>query len=162
MERRNPRSRRTKIARGEVIVGTIVGFTEMGEPLVDIAGNREFERPLPARSTAPHCPTEVGCQVVLAFEQGDLRKPVILGVLCKATAHVEGTLPRKPDPVRADLAAIVDGERLVLTADREIVLRCGEASITLTRAGKILLRGTYVLSRSSGVNRIKGGSVQIN
>jgi hypothetical protein len=53
-------------------------------------------------------------------------------------------------------------ERLELTASREIVLRCGDASITLTRAGKIILRGAYLLSRSSGVNKIKGGSVQIN
>ena len=58
--------------------------------------------------------------------------------------------------------AAVDNERLVLTADKEIVLRCGKASITLTRAGKILIRGAYLLSRSSGVNRIKGGSVQLN
>ncbi|MEP7119602.1 MAG: hypothetical protein ABJE95_01785, partial [Byssovorax sp.] len=36
------------------------------------------------------------------------------------------------------------------------------SSITLTRAGKILIRGAYVLTRSSGVNRIQGGSVQIN
>jgi hypothetical protein len=56
----------------------------------------------------------------------------------------------------------VDGERIVFRADRELVLRCGEASITLTRAGKVIIRGTYLLSRSSGVNRIKGGSVQIN
>ena len=42
------------------------------------------------------------------------------------------------------------------------MLRCGQASLTLTRAGKILLSGTYVLSHSSGVNRVKGGSVQIN
>jgi hypothetical protein len=53
-------------------------------------------------------------------------------------------------------------ERLELVAEQEIVLRCGEASITLTKAGKIVLRGAYVLSRSSGVNKIKGGSVQIN
>jgi hypothetical protein len=58
--------------------------------------------------------------------------------------------------------AEVDGERLVFTAKKEIVLRCGKASITLTRAGKVLIRGIYLLSRSSGVNRIKGGSVQIN
>ena len=31
-----------------------------------------------------------------------------------------------------------------------------------TKAGKVILGGAYVLSRSSGVNRIKGGSVQIN
>jgi hypothetical protein len=47
-------------------------------------------------------------------------------------------------------------------AGKEIVLRCGDASITLTRAGKILIKGAYVLSRSSGVNRIQGGAVEIN
>jgi hypothetical protein len=55
-----------------------------------------------------------------------------------------------------------DGERLVFSAEKEIVLRCGNASITLTRAGKVLIRGAYLLARSSGVNRIQGGSVQIN
>jgi hypothetical protein len=43
-----------------------------------------------------------------------------------------------------------------------MVLRCGKASITLTRAGKVLIQGSYVLSRSTGVNRVKGGAVQIN
>jgi hypothetical protein len=58
--------------------------------------------------------------------------------------------------------ARLDGERIVLTAGQEIELRCGKASLILTRAGKVLIRGAYLLSRSSGVNRIKGGSVQIN
>ena len=51
---------------------------------------------------------------------------------------------------------------MVLSAQEEIVLRCGKASITLTKAGKVLIEGAYVLSRSSGVNRIRGGSVQLN
>jgi hypothetical protein len=58
--------------------------------------------------------------------------------------------------------AEIDGERLELKSEREIVLRCGKASITLTRDGKILIRGTYLLNRSVGTNRIQGGSVQIN
>jgi hypothetical protein len=58
--------------------------------------------------------------------------------------------------------AELDGERVVLSAEREISLKCGEASITLTAAGKILIRGTYVLTRSSGANRIKGATVEIN
>src|SRR4051812_15153812 len=53
-------------------------------------------------------------------------------------------------------------ERIEICAEKEIVLRCGKASITLTRSGKILIRGTYVLSRSSGAQRIQGASVQIN
>lgn len=63
-----------------------------------------------------------------------------------------------PRPVRA----ILDTERRVISADREVVLQCGKASITLTRAGKVIIRGEYVLTRSAGVNRIKGASVQIN
>ena len=56
----------------------------------------------------------------------------------------------------------IDGKRVTFDAKEQIVLRCGKSSITLTRAGKILIRGAYLLNRSSGVNRIKGGSVQIN
>jgi len=50
----------------------------------------------------------------------------------------------------------------VLKAKQEIVLECGRASITLTSAGKVLIRGAYLSSRSSGVHRIKGASVEIN
>lgn len=60
------------------------------------------------------------------------------------------------------LSVSIDGDAVVLAAEREIVLRCGKASLTLTREGHVVLRGEYVLSRATGVNRIKGGSVQIN
>ena len=66
------------------------------------------------------------------------------------------------DAPRPALYVQVDGERVVLSAAREIVLRCGGASITLTRAGKVLITGEYVLTRARGLNRIRGGSVQIN
>ena len=56
----------------------------------------------------------------------------------------------------------IDGKRITFDAREEIVLKCGKASITLTRAGKILIRGAYLLSRSTGVNKIKGGSIQLN
>ncbi len=55
-----------------------------------------------------------------------------------------------------------DGQRMVVSAKEQLVLRCGQASITLTKAGKVLIDGTHVLSRASGVNRVKGGSVQLN
>jgi hypothetical protein len=98
--------------------------------------------------------SRLGAEVALAFPSGNSEQPLILGLL--ETANVQAPSSSQP------LQATVDSDRLELTADREIVLRCGKASITLTRAGKVLIRGAYVLSRSSGVNRIKGGSVQIN
>ena len=54
---------------------------------------------------------------------------------------------------------VVDGRKIAFIAKEEIVLRCGKSSITLTKAGKVIIRGAYLLNRSSGVNRIKGGSV---
>jgi hypothetical protein len=50
----------------------------------------------------------------------------------------------------------------VLSAEREIVLHCGDASITLTRAGKVIIKGRYLISRSSGYNKVKGAAVEIN
>src|SRR5262245_16676544 len=125
-----------------VVVGRLAGLDGAG-PRVEWAG--EVVR---ARATVPIDAGHVGRDVVLAFEEGDPSRPIILGVI-----H---------DPSSKPVAASVDGESILIDGRREIVLKCGRASITLTRAGKILLRGTYVLSRSSGVNRIKGGSVQIN
>jgi hypothetical protein len=59
------------------------------------------------------------------------------------------------------IEANVDGKRVVITADQEITLRCGDASLTLRRDGKILLRGAYVETYARGLNRIKGAQVMI-
>lgn len=57
---------------------------------------------------------------------------------------------------------VVDGERKQIEGLKEIVLRCGKASITLSNNGRITIRGAYVETRASGTNRIKGGAVLIN
>jgi hypothetical protein len=57
---------------------------------------------------------------------------------------------------------VVDGERKQIEGSKEIVLRCGKASITLRSNGRIIIRGAYVETRASGTNRIKGGAVLIN
>ncbi|MBL9072901.1 hypothetical protein [Tabrizicola sp.] len=57
---------------------------------------------------------------------------------------------------------VADGERLVIEAGREMTLRCGKASITMTADGRVTIRGTQVLSRAEGPNRVQGASVQLN
>jgi hypothetical protein len=56
----------------------------------------------------------------------------------------------------------VDGERIRLRASQELILECGQAKVTLTRAGKVIIDGAYVSSRSTGVNRLKGATVDVN
>jgi len=135
------------------VLGRLAGLGDSGEPLVDFPENPS-DQPLPARSVVAIEPGAIGQDVVLLFERGSLQKPIVMGLLRPPTPTTA------PAPAPADVE--IDGERIVLAAEKEIVLRCGEASLTLTRAGKVLIRGAYLLSRSSGVNRIKGGSVQIN
>lgn len=60
------------------------------------------------------------------------------------------------------IEADVDGRRVRIIAQDEIVLECGQASVTLRRNGRIIIRGTYVETHSEGTNRIKGGQVRIN
>jgi hypothetical protein len=144
-----------------VVIGTLFGLTDMGEPLVDFPANPAGEHLL-ARSAVTLGKGEIGREVALLFEGGDPRRPIIMGLI----QYPERVQPTSSERIRSEtqnfMEAEVDGERLVFTAKKEIILRCGKASITLTRAGKVLIRGTYLLSRSSGVNRVKGGSVQIN
>ena len=92
------------------------------------------------------------------FESGDPKMPIVIGLMEPRPKVSEQPSESAQKPLDVQL----DGERLEFTANREIVLKCGKATITLTRAGKIILRGAYLLSRSSGVNQIKGGSIQLN
>lgn len=145
------------IKPGEVVIGKMVGLDEKGVPLVDYFGN-PTQQSVPALTTLPLSQEHLGREVALLFAEGDLKKPVIVGLIHpiveKAFAAEEQT--------NWSLEAHLDGQRVILSAQREIVLQCGKASITLTRAGKIIIRGVHILSRASGLNRVKGAAVEIN
>lgn len=134
-------------------VGVLVAFAEVSTPLVVCAAPDGSA--LAARTTIDLRPEHIGSEVLVLFENGDPARPIVIGRLRKDSGW-----PAREAPPQVDVDA--DGRRLTLAVKDELILRCGQASITLTAAGKVLIQGTYVSSRSSGVNRIKGGSVQIN
>jgi len=156
-----------------VVIGVLAGVDDRGRPLVAYAGNPQL-LPVAARSTGNVDPAAAGREVALLFEGGDIAKPLLIGVV-QSERHTGGSDSRPSGTVDAAgtpeestqttpdrTEVLVDDERVDIEARERIVLRCGKASITLTRAGKVIIRGAYVSSRSSGANRIKGGSVQIN
>lgn len=131
------------------------GFDMQDQPLVTGMAQLPGEIVL-ARTTIPLLRETVGADIVVLCEQGNPRRPIIMGVV--------GSKPVSPaDSDTQPLISVdADDDRYVISAEREIVLRCGEASITLTRAGKVIIKGNYILSRSSGYNKIKGAAVDIN
>ena len=138
-----------------VVIGLLLSINELGQPLVAYPGNPD-ETARIARSSAQLTTKDVGCEVALLFEGGDPKLPLVIGKIQQTRKTTD------QDQDESANIAELDGESIVLSARHNITLKCGKASITLTKAGKVLVRGTYLLTRSSGVNRIKGGSVQIN
>jgi hypothetical protein len=141
-------------------VGWVVGWNAAGAPMVDFPNNPAGPRA--ARSTVPFSDDHVSrkrLEVVLVFEHQGVDKPIVIGVLEPPTPKV---VEADRAPTKPPLEVEVDDERLVLTADKEIVLRCGESELIMRRNGRVVIRGAYVETRATGLNRIKGGSVLIN
>jgi hypothetical protein len=129
-----------------VITATLIGFDPDSGFLVLLPGEQET---VPALSAVALSERDIGCSVLLTvgLRQDDF--PVITG---RRAGGREPSAPRTRS----------GGDRLVLQATREIELRCGDSSIVLTRAGKVLVKGNFVLTHARGINRIRGACVQIN
>lgn len=138
-----------------VVIGELIAMTDEGRTPLVLFPNQPGTAALKARTVIDLHGPHIGSKVVLMFERGDPTKPIVMGLLREGEGW---PLNEHPGQVEVD----ADGERMIVSAESEIVLRCGKASITLTKAGKVMIQGTYVSSRSSGVNRVKGGSIQLN
>lgn len=167
----------TVLPQGEVIIGELVQISALGEPMVNFTLNRSGH-PLISISTIAVTRKQLGRKVVLMFQEGELSKPIIIGFVHSPlhemienfeltttqneSEQTDEGVDHSPALDLAKTTTVVDGKKVQIEAHEEIVLKCGEASITLTKAGKIMIRGKYLLNRSTGVNRILGGSVQVN
>ncbi len=170
------------VAAGIIVLGFVVNLDEQGRPLVDFNGNPSSV-PLVAFTTSSISKKHISRQVALLFKNGDLNYPVIMGIIhnplddllenfeltpVEDSKKDDGAEASKETHAQAegksqdDNLVYVDGKQVCIEGAEEVIFKCGKASITLTKSGKILIRGTYLLNRATGVNRIMGGSVQVN
>lgn len=149
------------------VVGTIAHIDDRGCAWVDFPHN-PMGAPVRARSivdnpasplaTADH---NVGQPALLVFENDDPTLPIVCGIVRERLQPASQTPVVKLES-SAVRDVLVDGRQLVLQADQQILLRCGKSSVLLRRDGKVVIRGTNLLSRSSGSNKIKGASIDLN
>lgn len=144
-------------------IGRLVGVEPLGKVLVEYGGYG----PYPARMLAGigrkelSRPEQRGRELLLVFENGDPERPVIVGLMADPLDElIEMEVAGASTDENLDL--VVDGRRVTIEAEEEIVLTCGKGSIRIRKDGRIVIKGTDLLSRSSGAQRIRGASVNIN
>ncbi len=154
-------------------LGKVVGFSENGIPLVSVDTDGVKQQPLESISIVALGLLEVGDRIVLSFVQSSPTTPVIMGIVQSRVGQVLEYMGQQGCPstevseftqAKGDSLPTVtmNGSKLELTSPTEIKIQCGKSSITLTKSGKILVKGEHVLTRATKANKIKGGSIQLN
>lgn len=128
-----------------IVIAQLAGISANGRALLHIAA---LGRDAEARIACAPQSLQDAKEVAVMFEQGDVAHPIVIGPMYDAPSQSR--------------AVEVNNQRIVIEAEHELELRCGEAVIVLTADGRILQRGAYISSHASATQRIRGGSVQIN
>ena len=123
-------------------LGWLRSFSPVGYPVVETADGALHE----ARSLLPLRPSDLGRELAYGRMGGPDGAPLILGLL------------EPPAPV----AQADDAAPQVIEARERLELRCGPARLTLFADGRVEIRGTQILSRADGAQRIQGASVHLN
>lgn len=140
-----------------IVVGRVVSAAAKNAPMVEFPAN-VTGTPIQALATVPVEARDSGRDVAIAFVNGDPAKPVILGFMHVPADATQQTVNGSTKTIDVEK----ESETVTISAEKQLVLKCGESSITLTKAGKVLLNGAYISSRAKGVNRLRGGSVLLN
>lgn len=160
----------TQSGHSGLLIGKVISINSQGNPMLAY-DEQTKAKPVEALTTVPLTPASIGQDVAVSFAQNQGGTPIVMGVIRRVLDDVlnldvsktpsstefetENANNQKPE-------ILVDGNKLELSAAEEITLRCGKASITLTKAGKILIKGEHMLNRTSGSYKIKSGSIQLN
>jgi hypothetical protein len=155
---------------GTACIGQVVSILEDGRVTVavpGIAATLEARLAVPLTHARLRRAIDARQSAVIIFEANSARRAIVIGLIEAVPLEEPTTAPPEQAPaVQRDaprvVEADVDGKRVRIVGSDEIVLECGNASITLRRNGRVIIRGTYVETDSAGTNRIKGAAVRIN
>lgn len=147
----------------EMCLGKLAGMNTEGRPMVSFGGGPL--QPIPARIATSQVQPDAKVlesrpTVLLVFENGDPHLPIIVGFVRDTFEPTPAT--SVAIPASANRTLELNGKALIFEGQEEIVLKCGQGSITLRADGQIVLKGTRLVSRASETNKIRGASVQIN
>ncbi|MDX2021977.1 MAG: hypothetical protein SF187_17195 [Deltaproteobacteria bacterium] len=148
-------------AERQARVGRLVAVDERGTAWVDFddGGGRPVAATLgftASREQLEHV-MNVKAPVVAYTDEAGTQLVAVVGVALTAP-----TSPQVASTASPFVEADVDGQRVRVQAEHEVVIACGKASITLRANGRVIIKGTQIESNSEGTNRIKGGQVRIN
>lgn len=144
-------------------IGRLAGMNKQGDILVEYEGCGPQAAKLIANINRSELAREEqrGREVLLLFEKGDPQRPIIVGLMeDRLEGLVSFELPGEKAKEVKDI--LIDGKRVTIEAEEEVLLKCGKGSILIRKDGKVIIKGTDLLSRSSGRHRVRGASVSIN
>ncbi|PRQ07237.1 DUF6484 domain-containing protein [Enhygromyxa salina] len=164
------------VTTAQACLGRVVSVDADGRPRVWFAG---LSGPPPvARLIGVVPPASIedalldGRTILLGFLDGRADAPVIMSLasmadLPRCEPPVASELPATPEPEpepEPEIKIEVDGEasERVIEAREQLVLRCGDAAITLRADGTVRIVGRDITSWARRRQRIRGGSVAIN
>jgi hypothetical protein len=143
------------------VVGTLLRVDANGRALVEFPGSQGevLARCAVAEQAIPSSQELPGAAVLLVFEAEDRRRPIIAG-------FVRDRLLSSVTPAAAPEASAseqrIRAAKIVLEGEQELVLSCGQGTLTMTADGRIVIKGTRVTSRASETNKVRGAVVLIN
>jgi hypothetical protein len=119
----------------------IIKAIEDGYPLIHWE-NCLSREPIKALSQIKVTDWDLDKECTIAFVNGDLSKPVVMGLLYNPDMENEAPI--------------------VIQSDDAIILQSGASRIELHANGRINIQGLHINSQAYGPNKIKGASVKIN
>jgi len=145
---------------GQVITGHLQGIDDEGRIL--FAPENHDGPPLPVAiglslSDGALVPAARNQQRALVVCTNDSPPRLILIGLVRERVSASA---REAGPGQLELK--MDGETLRLSAQHEIELKCGNASLVLRQSGRVILKGTHVVTTSTGPVKVKGATIDLN